>query len=44
METKYHEYSYIELINALANYFKHNEERDKWPVNETTKTLRYWNK
>jgi hypothetical protein len=42
METKYHEYSYIELINALANYFKHNEERDKWPVNETTKTLRYF--
>jgi hypothetical protein len=42
METKYHEYSYIELINVLANYFKHNEEWDKWPVNETTKTLRYF--
>ena len=42
METECHEYSYIELINSLANYFKHNEEWDKWPVNKTTKTLRYF--
>jgi len=39
-ETEYHQYSYIELINALANYFKHHEEWDNWPLNETTKTLR----
>ena len=30
------------LINALANYFKHNEEWSSWPDNETTKTLRYY--
>ncbi len=34
--------SRIELINALANYFKHNEEWDKWPKNETTKALKYY--
>ncbi len=34
------QYSSVELINALANYFKHNEEWDNWPVNKTTKTLR----
>lgn len=41
-ETNYHEYTYVELINALANFFKHNEEWSIWPVNETTKTLRYY--
>ena len=30
----------IEFINALANYFKHNEEWTSWPENETTKALR----
>ena len=36
------EYTYIELINSLANYFKHNEEWASWPENETTKVLRYY--
>ncbi len=40
-ETDYHKYTYVELINSLANLFKHNEEWSSWPVNETTKTLRY---
>lgn len=36
-------FSYIELINALANHFKHNEEWGCcWPSNETTKVLRYF--
>ncbi len=35
-------YGYIELINSLANYFKHNEEWETWPNNETTKTLRFF--
>ncbi|RLA42133.1 MAG: hypothetical protein DRR42_23880 [Gammaproteobacteria bacterium] len=30
----------IEFINALANYFKHNEEWSSWPENETTKALK----
>lgn len=37
------EFSYVELINALANYFKHNEEWSSWPKNITTKTLGYFN-
>ncbi|MBW2940292.1 hypothetical protein [Zhongshania aquimaris] len=41
-ETNCHEYTYVELINSLANYFKHNEEWSVWPVNETTKTLRHY--
>lgn len=36
------EYTFVELINALANFFKHREEWSSWPVNETTKTLRYF--
>lgn len=39
-ESEYQQYSSVELINALANYFKHNEEWDNWPINITTKTLR----
>ncbi|WP_063654158.1 hypothetical protein [Aliivibrio fischeri] len=34
------EYTEVEFINALANYFKHSTEWDIWPINETTKTLR----
>jgi hypothetical protein len=34
--------SSIEFINALANYFKHNEEWSTWPENETTKALKYF--
>jgi len=41
-ENNCHDYTYVELINALANFFKHNEEWSYWPVNETTKTLRYY--
>jgi hypothetical protein len=41
-ETDFSEYTYVELINALANFFKHNEEWSTWPINETTKTLRYY--
>ncbi|WP_269617844.1 hypothetical protein [Zhongshania sp. BJYM1] len=41
-ETNYHEYTYVELINALANFFKHNEKWSVWPVNETTKILRHY--
>ena len=41
-ETNYHDYTHVELINALANFFKHNEEWVSWPVNGTTKTLRYF--
>jgi len=37
-----HEYNLVQLINALANFFKHNEEWSSWPSNETTKTLRYY--
>lgn len=29
----------VEFINALANYFKHHEEWDFWPENDTAKTL-----
>ena len=29
----------IEVINAIANYFKHHDEWSGWPTNETTKTL-----
>jgi len=29
----------IEVINAVANYFKHHDEWSGWPTNETTKTL-----
>lgn len=32
-------YTQVEFINALANFFKHNEEWNAWPTNETTKTL-----
>jgi hypothetical protein len=31
--------SRIMLINSIANYFKHHDEWDVWPVNLTTKTL-----
>ncbi len=34
--------TFVELINSLANCFKHNEEWSSWPVNETTKTLRHF--
>lgn len=37
-----HEYTQVELINALANFFKHNEEWVSWPSNGTAKTLRYY--
>lgn len=37
-----YQYTLVELVNSLANYFKHSEEWDGWPVNETTKTLRYY--
>jgi len=30
----------IEVINAIANYFKHHDEWSGWPTNETTKTLK----
>lgn len=36
------EHTLVELINALANFFKHNEEWTNWPENETTKVLRYF--
>jgi len=42
METSDCRYSYIELINELANYFKHNEEWESWPNNRTTKVLGYY--
>jgi len=42
METSEFKYSYVELINALANYFKHNEEWDSWPNNRTTKIMGYY--
>lgn len=29
----------IEVINAIANYFKHHDEWSQWPTNETTRTL-----
>ncbi|MEF9672546.1 hypothetical protein QNM99_10605 [Pseudomonas sp. PCH446] len=32
-------YTQVEFINALANFFKHNEEWESWPSNETTKAL-----
>ncbi len=35
-------HGYIELINSLANYFKHHEEWEIWPNNETAKTLRFF--
>jgi len=35
-------YGQIELINSLANYFKHNEEWDRWPNNETVRALRHF--
>lgn len=35
-------YTYVELINSLANYFKHNEEWSSWPNNETTNVLRHY--
>lgn len=35
-------YTYVELINALANYFKHHEEWSSWPQSETTKVLGYF--
>ncbi|MFC1684750.1 hypothetical protein ACFL0R_04680 [Pseudomonadota bacterium] len=35
------EYTYVELINSLANYFKHNEEWSSWPRNRTTRILEY---
>jgi len=41
-ETNLKDYTFIELINSLANYFKHNEEWKSWPINLTTKTLRYY--
>ena len=36
------EYTFVELINSLANLFKHNEEWLAWPTNETTKVLQYY--
>jgi len=36
------EYTYVELINSLANFFKHNEEWISWPKNVTTKVLRHY--
>lgn len=42
MESISIKYSYVELINALANYFKHNEEWKLWPINSTTKILKYY--
>lgn len=36
------EYTFVKLIDSLANYFKYNEEWSPWPVNETTKTLRHF--
>jgi hypothetical protein len=29
----------IQVINAIANYFKHHDEWTVWPTNETTATL-----
>ena len=37
---KFCNYTEVELINSLANYFKHSDEWEIWPDNETTKTLR----
>jgi hypothetical protein len=31
--------SRIALINSVANYYKHHDEWDSWPVNTTTKVL-----
>ncbi|MBK2107068.1 hypothetical protein [Francisella philomiragia] len=40
-KSKCEEYTIVELVNALANFFKHNEEWvSSWPTNETAKTLR----
>ncbi|PHU99448.1 hypothetical protein CSQ88_22510 [Iodobacter sp. BJB302] len=36
------QHTLIELINSLANLFKHNQEWDRWPENETTKVLKYF--
>jgi hypothetical protein len=33
------ETSRIMLINSIANYYKHHDEWEVWPVNLTTKTL-----
>lgn len=41
-ESDLHEHTQVELINALANFFKHNEEWILWPNNRTAKTLRYY--
>lgn len=36
-------YTFINLINELANYFKHNEEwSDSWKEGYTSKTLNYY--
>lgn len=35
-------YTFVELINSLANLFKHNQEWDIWPDKENTRTLRYF--
>lgn len=40
--TSGNQFTMVALINALANYFKHNEEWSSWPDNETTKTLRHY--
>ena len=29
----------IQLVNAVANYFKHHDEWSDWPANETTQIL-----
>lgn len=40
--TNKNSHSFILLINSLANYFKHHEEWQSWPDNETTRTLRHY--
>ena len=42
VESNIIKYTDVQLINALANYFKHNEEWSIWPNNGITKTLKHF--
>jgi len=35
-------HTHVEQINALANLFKHRDEWENWPTNETTRVMRYF--
>jgi hypothetical protein len=41
-ESESQQFHQIELINSLANLFKHKDEWSSWPVNETTKRLHHF--